>query len=77
MYSYIGSISSRNEICVESTGNGIGRERTNDKCEDAAGEAMDEETSDDKDSKADENLEISELEKRDFDDEKGIESDVE
>jgi hypothetical protein len=57
------------EIYVASTEEGMGTEGT---LEDAVAEPTDENV---EDSKMDENLDIMEFEKRDFDDENGIEED--
>ena len=67
----------RIEMCVESTGNGIGTGETGDTGDEVSEEPADEETRENGDSQDRLNIEIIALEMREFDDEEGIESDSE
>ena len=64
-------------MCVESTTNGIGTDRTGDTGHEVYEEPADEETWDNGDSQDRLKMEIIALEMRAFDDEEGLESDPE
>jgi hypothetical protein len=70
MYPYLALLPPRTEIYVASTEDGMGTEGT---LEDTVAEPTEDDV---EDSKMDENLDIMEFEKRAFNDEDGIEEDV-
>ena len=68
---------SRTEMCVDKTEDGIGAIGTREAAVDVYDETEGQDTSDNEDSEASLNREILALEMRDFDDEEGIDSDLE